>query len=110
MRARRRVHESDSLTTLSEPGMVCPACGGEAFQTQRYPRALCSTCKDRVTDLKGRPVEMFNVSMGGGVVPRHRDDKTKCVQVTSPGRVLLAGVEYHAGEARFGGIVVEPPH
>jgi hypothetical protein len=44
-----------------------------------------------------------NVSFSGGFVAHHRDDGSMCPQVTEDGRVLVAGVEFAAAEARFGG-------
>jgi hypothetical protein len=51
---------------------------------------------------------MGNVSVSGGFRAVHTDDGTTCEQVLSSGRVLIDGIEYRAGEARMGGIVVEP--
>jgi hypothetical protein len=87
---------------------ICPHCGGEAHQTERYPDALCGRCASRATDLSGRPVEMGNVAFSGGFAAAHRDDGTPCEQVSRDGRVLVDGLEFSAGEARFGGIVVQP--
>lgn len=96
--------ESDAYRWLGE----CPSCAGPATQTKRYPHALCATCTGRATDLSGRPVAMSNVSLSGGFIARHRDDETVCDQVTTDHRVLIDGLEFRAGEARFGGIVVRP--
>ena len=46
--------------------------------------------------------------MSGGFVAFHRDDDSRCEQVTDDGRVLIDGVEYRAGEAHMGGCVVQP--
>jgi hypothetical protein len=40
---------------------TCSNCSGAAHQTPRYPRALCSDCAARATDLGGRPVELATV-------------------------------------------------
>lgn len=86
----------------------CPFCGGEAPRSPRYPNALCFGCAGRATDLKGRPVKMYNVSFSGGFEARHRDDDSICDQVTGDGRVLVDGRPARAGEAHMGGIVVQP--
>jgi len=86
----------------------CPHCGGAAHQTQRYPHALCNACAGRATDRTGRPITMSNESMSGGFLARHLDDGSACGQVGADGRVLIDGVEFLAGEDRFGGIVVQP--
>ena len=91
-----------------EPTGRCPHCGGPAYQDARYPRALCSACSGRTTDLAGRAVTFFNVSLSGGFAARHLDDHSDCEQVTADGRVLIDGVEYRAGEAHMGGCVVTP--
>ena len=86
----------------------CPLCDGPARQTPRYPQALCDKCADRAMDKQGRPVSLFNEDMSGGFVANHRDDGSACEQVSREGVVLIDGVEFRAGEARFGGTVVQP--
>ena len=86
----------------------CPVCDGPAEQSERYPQALCAECEGRATDLAGRPIWMTNESMSGGFLAFHRDDDTPCDQVTRDFRVLVDGLEYRAGEHRFGGVVVQP--
>jgi hypothetical protein len=88
---------------------LCPHCGGESeYQSPRYPQALCRACCLRATDLAGRPVALANESASGGFVAFHRDDESRCDQVTGDGRVLVDGVEHRAGEAHMGGCVVLP--
>jgi hypothetical protein len=53
-------------------------------------------------------VTFSNVALSGGFIAHHRDDGSICHQVTEDGRVLVAGVACAAGEARFGGTVVQP--
>jgi hypothetical protein len=97
------------MEPMPQPTGVCPHCGGPAeYQNVRYPQALCHACDMRVTDLSGRLVTMFNVAMSGGFAASHCDDGTPCAQVTADGRVLVDGVEFRAGEAHMGGIVVQP--
>lgn len=86
----------------------CPHDGTPRPHSPRYPRALCDGCADRATDLAGRPIRMGNVSFSGGFEAVHADDGTVCTQVTEDGQVLIDGIVYMAGEARFGGIVVQP--
>ena len=94
---------------MGEPTGICPHCNGPSeYQNARYPLALCHACDMRVTDLAGRPVALSNESMSGGFIASHRDDESRCGQVTSDGRVLVDGVEYRAGEAHMGGCVVQP--
>lgn len=91
-----------------QPTGRCPVCGGAAEQSLRYPRALCSPCVARATDLAGRPVLLQNTSIGGGFAAVYRDDRSPCQQVSDDGRVLVDGVEHLASEHYFGGIVVRP--
>jgi hypothetical protein len=94
---------------VDESTDICPHCGGVSeYQNRRYPRALCHACDLRATDLTGRPVDFTNESMSGGFIAVHRDDDSRCKQVTGDGRVLIDGVEYRAGEAHMGGFVVQP--
>ena len=94
---------------MEAPSGICPHCGRESeYQNVRYPRALCDACDRRATDLTGRPVELANESVSGGFIAFHRDDDSRCEQVTGDGRVLVDGVEYRAGEAHMGGCVVQP--
>lgn len=90
------------------PTTLCPHDGAPRPRSHRYPQALCNDCAARSTDLAGRPIRMYNVSMSGGFKAVHPDDGTPCEQVTADGLVLIDGVRYRAGEARFGGIVVQP--
>ena len=90
------------------PSGRCPVCTAAAVQTRRYPRALCEPCAGRATDLKGRRVDLANVSMSGGLVAHHGDDGSLCSQVSRDGRVLIDGNEFRAGEHRFGGTVIQP--
>jgi hypothetical protein len=41
-------------------------------------------------------------------VAHHSDDDSLCGQVSQDGRVLVAGIEFRASEARFGGTMIEP--
>ena len=94
---------------MQQPSGICPHCGGPSeYQNVRYPQALCRACDLRATCLAGRPVTLENESMSGGFVAAHRDDGSRCEQVTTDGRVLIDGAEYRAREAHMGGCVVQP--
>ena len=97
------------MARVKEPTGICPHCGGRSeYQNVRYPRALCHACDTRTTDLAGRPVRLTNEGVSGGFVVFHRDDESRCEQVTGNGRVLIDSIEYRAGEAHMGGCVVQP--
>ena len=53
-------------------------------------------------------MSLSNLDMSGGFVANHRNDGSACEQVTREGVVLIDGAEFRAGEARFGGTVVQP--
>ena len=92
-----------------EPSVICPYCGVPSpHQTPRYPQAVCAPCTGRLTDAGGRSVEGYNLSHTGGFVALHKDDGSRCESSTADGWVLIDGRPYRAGEARFGGVVVQP--
>jgi len=51
---------------------------------------------------------MGNTGLGGGFHAVHVDDGTLCGQVIDDGRVMIDEIGCLAGEAHFGGIVVQP--
>jgi len=53
-------------------------------------------------------VEGYNLSHTGGFVALHKDDGSRCESSAADGWVLIDGRPYRAGEARFGGVVVQP--
>jgi len=93
------------VPAMPMPTGVCPHCGGPAHQTERYPRHLCAACIGRARDRAGRPVELMS---GAGFFAEHRDDASRCDQVTLDERVLIDGVEFVAREDYWGGVVVQP--
>lgn len=91
------------------PGaQTCPLCGVRGVPTPRYPDHVCAWCSIWVTDEDGRPVELSNVSLSGGYTGRYLDGSPASAEVVS-GRVWIGGEPLRAGEARFGGIVVQRP-
>ena len=50
----------------------------------------------------------MNESFSGGFLADHRDDGSRCEQVTRDGRVLIDGITFSAHEAHMGCIVIEP--
>lgn len=107
---------NDHLLRPPEPGCrytrPCPRCGRPAVLTERYPRAVCDHCRERVTDSAGRRVTGFNTSMGGGRIAYYTDTldqpvSEECVEVSRTGRCLVDGHAAVMEEARFGGIVIQ---
>lgn len=70
----------------------------------RYPRYVCRSCLDLVTDDRGRAVSFFNTSIFGGIDAVYID--TREPYATSS--CYVRGVHCRAEEGRFGGIVYQP--
>jgi len=89
------------------PGtQTCPLCGTSGTPNPRYPDHVCGWCAAWVTDEDGRPVDLFNASFAGGYLARYPNGSPASAQVAA-GRVWIGGEPLRAGEARFGGIVVQ---
>ncbi|MCA1801672.1 MAG: ADP-ribosylglycohydrolase family protein [Rhodothermaceae bacterium] len=81
----------------------CPICNTALGPVPRYPRYVCRECAARAADQKGRKLTFSNVDMSGGYRAEYADtgaayDSHVC---------YIDGIECRAGEARFGGIVIE---
>lgn len=101
-------HRACLTTAVSGPRTeVCPVDGTPVQANLRYPRRLCPDCASRVVDADGRALSLGNVSLSGGFVAHHVDDGSLCEQVSSDGRVFVDGAACQAGEAKFGGVVVQ---
>jgi hypothetical protein len=83
----------------------CPLCAAPVPESARYPDAVCAACVGQACDEAGRRLVFGNTSpLGTGFgVRRDGDDAVH----DSP-RCWIRGVECHAAEAYFGGIVVRP--
>ena len=83
----------------------CPLCATALQPSDRYPRHVCPDCAQRAQSPDGRRLEFFNLGLSGGYGARYADtgqpyDSHDC---------FIDGRLCHAGEARFGGIVIERP-
>ncbi|MFD2755641.1 hypothetical protein [Comamonas terrae] len=81
----------------------CPLCATALQPSDRYPRHVCPDCAQRAQSPDGRRLEFFNLGLSGGYGARYADtgqpyDSHDC---------FIDGRLCHAGEARFGGIVIE---
>ena len=85
----------------------CPACGEPWTGPARY-NAVCGQCYRLAECSHGRSVRGYNTSFAGGFEARHTDDQGLCEQVTRDGRVTVRGLACRMGEARIGGVYVEP--
>jgi hypothetical protein len=94
------------------PGMpeqqVCPLCGTRETFLERYAGHVCGWCTRWATDAAGRPVGLYNTSFTGGFTAQYADGTTASAEVLA-GRVWIDGRPLRAGEARFGGTVVQLP-
>lgn len=122
---RSRLPQQDPLRVLAahdvlreppRPGVrrthPCPLCGLPAFDGAQSEREVCPDCRRRAVDSAGRSVRGFNVDGSGGFVAYHvgpdGDLMDTCDEVTATGRVWIDGHACDMGEARFGGVTVEP--
>lgn len=81
----------------------CPVCRRAVEPSLRYPRCVCADCASRASSFDGRRLAFANTDVFGGFEARYADtgepyDGHDC---------FIDGVRCRAGEARFGGIVIE---
>jgi hypothetical protein len=69
----------------------------------RYPRYVCPECAGKVTGIKGRRLDFYNIDFWGGYSAKYIDTRENYNSHTC----YIEGVECYADEARFGGIVVQ---
>ena len=82
----------------------CPICRAPTYLSPRYPRHLCTVCELEAVDAEDRPLHFANVDLGGGFRALLEDGS----EVPDGHVCFVRGVRCRAGEARFGGIVIEP--
>ena len=83
---------------------TCPICGTATSPSERYPRHVCRSCACLASSADGRLLAFSNLDMFGGFVARYADTD----ELYDSHQCFIDGVRCHAGEARFGGIVIEP--
>lgn len=81
----------------------CPICQAEVNPNARYPRYLCRECAAKAVDEAGRALSFSNIDFSGGFAARYADTGEK----RDSHDCLVNGVKCRAGEARFGGIVIQ---
>jgi ADP-ribosyl-[dinitrogen reductase] hydrolase len=111
----RRLGALGRATAQGGPGRVgtpgtqtCPLCGTRGTRTERYPDHVCVWCAGWTTDRQGRRVALHNASLFGGFTAKRPDGSPVDAEVLA-GRVWIDGRPLVAGEARFGGVVVQVP-
>lgn len=82
----------------------CPICNTEVVLYPRYPKYVCNECFNKATDKDGRKVTYENTYfMGYGCKGIYLDTREKY----NNNICFIDGYQCIAGEARFGGIVIE---
>lgn len=82
----------------------CPICRAHVEESPRYPRYICDSCAERVTDAEGRRLKLFQTGPFGGYAAAYADNS----ETYDSNEVYVNGVACWAEEARFGGIVIQP--
>ena len=79
----------------------CPACGTAVLSNPRYPGKICRTCRARVTNAAGEPVEFDYMGPEGFAAV------SKVTGERVPTHLCyIDGATYWAMESRQGGIVI----
>lgn len=91
----------------------CPICGSPTAHTDRYPASVCIDCANRAADSAGRRIVGYNEGMSGGLIvfyaETERGPQSELAgEVMDTGRCYIDGIECTIGEARFGGVVIQP--
>lgn len=83
---------------------VCPICQKQVHPSKRYPRYLCEQCATRVKSKDGRLLKFFNESISGGYIAKYADTG----ESYPSHECYIDGIQCHADEHYFGGIVIQP--
>ena len=82
----------------------CPICAASGLKVwNRYPDYVCGSCANKVVSETGRKLRFYNDSLSGGFTAEYADTGEK----RHSHDCYIDGILCHAGEARFGGIVIE---
>lgn len=82
----------------------CPICKTPVGPSTRYPQYVCESCADRATSPDGRLLSFANADLSGGFIATYADTQ----QLYQSHECFIDGIKCKAGEARFGGIVIQP--
>lgn len=96
--------DSHGQPTSPESSQECPICEAALPQNLRYPFMLCGECMDLATDASGRKLEFSNLDATGGFQAHYADTGEEYPHHAC----VVRGVQCHADEAHFGGIVIQP--
>lgn len=81
----------------------CPVCGRAVQVNMRYRRYVCGACAGRAKAADGRPPVFYNIDAWGGYDARYADTD----EPYPSHECFIDGITCRAGEARFGGIVIQ---
>lgn len=84
---------------------TCPICNTTVEPSSRYPKYICNDCYKKATDINGRKLRFYNVSMSGGYIAYYADSNDK--EEYESHDCYIDTVKCRADEAYFGGIVIE---
>jgi hypothetical protein len=84
---------------------TCPICGTAVKPHLRYPKYVCSDCRNIASDVNGRKLLFYNESFSGGYIVYYADSNDK--EEYNSHDCYINGIKCRADEARFGGIVIE---
>ena len=82
---------------------TCPICSVEVPPSEGYPRYVCRTCAGKAASAEGRLLKFNNKNISGGFIARYADTGEKYPSH----ECFINGIQCHADEAKFGGIVIE---
>ncbi len=81
----------------------CPICESEILTSLRYPNYICNNCASKATDVDGKLVQFYNISMLGGFMGQYVDTR----EPYDNNLCYVNGVECEGKEAKFGGTLIE---
>lgn len=84
---------------------TCPICKTTVTPSSRYPKYVCNDCYERASNITGRKLAFYNVSISGGYIAYYADSDNK--EEYKSYDCYIDGIKCRADEARFGGIVIE---
>lgn len=84
---------------------TCPICKTTVTPYPRYPKYVCNDCYERATNISGRKLVFYNVSISGGYIAYYADSDNK--EEYKSHDCYIDAIKCRADEARFGGIVIE---
>jgi hypothetical protein len=83
----------------------CPICNELMPHSERYPKAICKAHYGECIDTTGNKVTYGNTDVAGGFESYHTIGNT--IVKRNDGTCFVRNKKCSAGEARFGGIVIQ---